>query len=110
MAEGGDFAVEQMTETPVDGWTDAHEKEVEFQRRKRRCIEREAFTASHLLPHEVDITLAQEARQQESTFQANAAKLRRDAKRQSFSVAAGVPQSLERWRGNTGACRPCFSQ
>ena len=98
---GASAAVEEMMEHPVTGWTDAHGT-------KRRCIEREAFTAGHLLPHEVDATLAQEAQEQESTFQANAAKLRRAAKRQSLSVAGGMPQSLECYRGKTMHVDPAF--
>ena len=108
MAEGGASAVEEIIENPVSGWTEDHEKEVRFQRTKRRCIEREAFTAGHLLHHEVDNTIAQEARQQESTFQKNAAKLRRAAERQSLNVAAGGQQSLECWRKTRVHVDPAF--
>ena len=88
-----------MANDAVDGWTERHENELAFLRRKRRALQCEAYSHGHLADGEIDPALAAEAASAEADQAASRKRRAGERNRQAVQVAGGGPQATERWQG-----------
>ena len=87
-----------VADADVAGWSDSHQKELDFQHAKRRRLKPEAFNAGRLVASEVDEALVVEASELAKTTRNNWEKAIQASKSQKSKVAMGGPQPSQRWK------------